>query len=176
MAEPELLRQGKAFHRLVQRFYAYESTFHRELRLYKANRRQGRADLFLWVDDTEDYAVIVEVKNTDWDAVNSRGSVGRNLSDHRRQLYSYLDGLIRVKSLSGSSRDIDLTDRDRTLGVVYPRSPTSRVLRSRIETYFDEHGISVVWFDEPPEQGTPAWEAWTAMQRGEFNDEVSNNR
>jgi len=175
MTEPERLRRGKKFHRLVQRFYEYESTFHHEQRLYKANRRQGRADLFLWVDDREDYAVIVEVKNTDWEDVDSRGNVARNLNSHRRQLYNYLDGIIQAKSLSGSS-DIDLAGRDRTLGVVYPQRPLSRALQERIETYFDGHGISVVWFDEPPDKGTPAWEAWNAMQRGEFNDDVGNGR
>jgi hypothetical protein len=128
VAEPERLRRGKAFHRRVQRFYAYESTFLDEFRLFKANRRHGRADLFVWVDDKEDYAVIVEVKNTDWDDVDSRGNVIRNLSSHRRQLYSYLDGVIEAESPSGS-RKIDLTDKERTLGIVYPRRPISSSLQ-----------------------------------------------
>jgi hypothetical protein len=32
------------------------------------------------VDEREDYAVIVEVKNTDWDDVDSRENVARNLN------------------------------------------------------------------------------------------------
>lgn len=168
MGEPERLRRGKEFHRLVQRFYVYESTFHPERRLYKASRRLGRADLFLWVDDQEDYAVITEVKNTNWDELESRGNVARNLSEHRRQLYSYLDGTIEVRSIS-SIRTINLSEIDRTLGVVYPRKPSSQSLQDRIEGYMDQHGISVVWFDEPPSEGSPAWQAWTAMQSGEFD-------
>jgi hypothetical protein len=92
--EPEVLRSGKAFHSLVERFYQYDSKFEPEKTLYKVKNRRGRMDLFLWVDSGNDYAVVVEIKNTDWDRLARRNTVRQNLRSHINQVWSYLEGAL----------------------------------------------------------------------------------
>lgn len=172
--EPGLLRSGKAFHNLVQRFYEYQSRFEHEKTLYKVTNRRGRMDLFLWVDNQEDYAVVMEIKNTDWDRLSRRNSVRRNLRSHINQVWSYLEGSLMAERI-GSKRTEDCGAREarreldaveRSAGIVYPKTPEAPGLKEAIETELGEWGISAVWFDQPPPEGSLAWHAWQAMQEG----------
>jgi hypothetical protein len=166
--EPIQLRTGKAFHRLVARFYEFESHFRSEQVLVKATGRNGRADLVLWAEKDHSYVVVIETKNTYWDTLASRSTAKRNLDRHRRQLWSYIDGSVPIDV--GTNDPLDLQSVDRQIGVVYPRTPVTPGLKEQIVKELGDSGISVVWFDEPPSDDTPAWQAWLAMQAGAFDE------
>jgi hypothetical protein len=171
--EPTHLAAGKAFHDLVQRFYLYEAEDIRgqgaeyRVDVKRGSRaRRGRADVLQWITlDGFLSCVILEVKNTDWDRLAKRGTVRRNLNSHRRQVWRYLYGTTEFRH-DEERKDVDLEDIDRVAGIVYPRVPGTEGLKEAIESYFGEWGITVVWFDEPPPEGTPAWEAWRAWKEG----------
>ena len=96
--EPELLRRGKEFHRLVQADWAGEiekATVRLEhsIQFLQAlnsckRRRRGRLDIF--VDQIAVLVTIVEIKATDWDRVLSRNR-RKLLAAHRRQVMHYVD-------------------------------------------------------------------------------------
>jgi hypothetical protein len=56
--------------------------------------RRGRIDLLLEVDDgRRPLLIVVEIKNTDWDA-RAPHRIRRNLARHARQVWRYLDALL----------------------------------------------------------------------------------
>jgi hypothetical protein len=55
---------------------------------------------------------------------------------------------------------------ERSAAVVYPKTPNTAGLKEEIEVELGGWGISAVWFDEPPAEGSPAWHAWQAMHKG----------
>jgi hypothetical protein len=165
------ISSGHTFHRVVAASYKYRSKFEHERRLVKATGRRGRADVFLWVvaDDLATGPVVVEAKFTDWDRLERRGTVTRNLNAHRRQVWSYLDGVVSFTLESGDSVVVDVLFAGGCAVLVYPFTPTTPGLRDRIETELgDGWGIIVDWFDQPGTPGTPGGEAWDALQRGEL--------
>jgi hypothetical protein len=95
--EPDPLRIGKAFGKLVATQYPRgmaEGTARPEAPIAVASGRAGRIDLLLEVDDHgRSLLVVVEVKNTDWDA-RAAHRLRPNLARHARQVRRYLDSLI----------------------------------------------------------------------------------
>lgn len=69
------LADGRAFHKLISRFYDFESKFNPERMLIKANGRRGCSDLFLWVESDCSIAVVIETKWSDWDTLSKRGTL-----------------------------------------------------------------------------------------------------
>lgn len=96
-------------------------------------RRRGRLDIYVDVD--EDYAVVIEIKSTQWDRVQ-RDSVVKLAGAHRRQIWRYIDAYLDLEQVSV------------TAAVIYPEPPRSPELRAFIEGYFDDVGITVVWYHE----------------------------
>jgi hypothetical protein len=116
VVEPELLRRGKEFHRLVQASWAGEIEkatvrpehsilFHTASSLIERNRR-GRLDIF--VDRIDDFVTVVEIKSTNWDRIpiaNRR----RLLAAHRRQVLRYVDEFLDEQHVNPPSiRQIDV--------------------------------------------------------------------
>lgn len=162
-----LLDDGRRFHELVARYYAYESEFTSERVLVKASGRLGRADLFLWVEADRSHALVAETKWTDWDFLERRGTMRRNLARHRRQVWGYLEGRVFVRrGLRGESIEFEAVTRQGAL--VYPSTPRSAGLRDAIEGELADWGITTYWFDQPPIEGTPGGRAWKALASGEI--------
>lgn len=164
---PSRLDDGRRFHELVARYYAYESEFTPERALVKASSRIGRADLFLWVEADRSHVLVAETKWTDWDLLEQRGTMQCNLARHRRQVWSYLEGRVHVRrGLRGESVELDAVTRQAAL--IYPSSPRSAALRDAIEGELADWGISTCWFDEAPPERTPGGRAWRALVTGEI--------
>lgn len=158
---------GRAFHELISRYYQYESEFDSERVLTKASGRVGRADLFLWAQCDHSYAIVIETKWTDWDRLQRKGTLRRNLGAHRRQVWSYLNGMISIeRGTKGDSAALESIDRQAAL--VYPRTPHCADVRISIEEELGRWGITTLWFDEPPPAHTPGGKAWAALQSGEI--------
>jgi len=86
-------------------------------------------------DDQGEFVFIVEIKATDWDRIKPK-NIRRNLSSHRRQLWRYAED-------PHIEQGVDVG-----LGIVYPRKPKRRGLVREIESYMEEYGIVVTWFDD----------------------------
>jgi len=179
---------GIAFGKLVARFYKFDEEEADEERfLFKAapeykkdaaaerppdaERKTGRIDVFMWLDPEHTDAMIIEAKWTDWDAIKARDNVEPNIESHAAQVSSYLGGTIEAERGKTGER-VELTNITLQSGLVYPSVPTTPGLREEIEEALAQECISVVWFDEPPAEGSPAGKAWWALQRGEL---VSND-
>lgn len=161
------LADGRLFHALIARFYAHESEFDPERVLIKAGGRPGRADLFLWAEPDRSFALVIEVKWTDWDRLAGRGTVRRNLASHRRQVWEYLEGRIFVRrGLSGDSVELEVIDRQAALA--YPAVPRTDGLRDTVESELGEWGITTNWFDEPPPADSAGGRSWTAIATGDI--------
>ncbi len=142
--EPEILRRGKAFHRRVQNNWkktARNGTVCREHRIeftqgssLTRHSRAGRLDLF--IDELGDFVSVVEIKSTDWDRVKQR-NIRKLLGEHRRQVWRYIYGHLYLQHLDICS------------GIIYPHPPTTPGLKEKIEDYFNEYGLQVVWYEDP---------------------------
>jgi hypothetical protein len=140
--EPEILRRGKEFHRRVRESWleSAEGAIHPERSILLTRRnpcafghRRGRLDLL--IDEVGGFVAVVEVKSTHWDSV--RPSNRRKLmSAHRRQVWRYIDEFLDVAGV------------DVCPGVIYPSVPLTPGLREDVETYLNDRGLQVVWFDD----------------------------
>ena len=136
--EPKRLRQGKAFHREVQREWCEEANGEvtTEASVIKPDGSRGRADVL--VDAGSDLVAIVEIKASDWDRMSS-GAVRENVTRQAQQIWGY------IESQLADGKEV-------SPGVVFPIRPKSRTRLTLIEELFDEEGISVVWQDETIEE------------------------
>jgi hypothetical protein len=99
-------------------------------------------------------AVVVEIKNTDWDAF-AADRVRPNLRRHLRQLQDYLDHYVdHIRRPQDSTRETtDSVDTepltwDTVIGVLlYPRRPDP-ARATLIEDVALEQALTVVWYDE----------------------------
>ncbi len=139
--EPKQLSRGKAFHKLVQADWkataegdiCIEESIPLLIRPGALNARGGRMDIY--VDESEGYVSIVEIKATNWDAIKPR-NIQRNLASHRRQVWKYIE-----KYCDGDGKDV-------CAGVIYPNEPKDQVLKERIEEYLNDYGLQVVWYHD----------------------------
>jgi hypothetical protein len=129
-----------------------------ERRLEKATGRGGRADALMICDVENRFAAIAEIKNTDWEAMERRGTVRRNVTRHARQVWSYLDGFVEAEMPHGTER-IALGRVERYAALVYPHVPAP-ALRAALDDAFGKYGISIVWLDEPPPRDSEVFSAW----------------
>src|SRR5580704_11315021 len=103
MSEPEVLRQGKVFHRTIQdewlsdTFGAALSEMPVELRSKLGDKRCGRIDVRM-LDPDEPIAFVVEVKASNFDRMTD-SAVRRNVGRNRLQVSRYGESLLEVASL-----------------------------------------------------------------------------
>ncbi len=139
--EPEALRRGREFHRRIQSDWAGEVEgvtvrLEHGVRLgiqsaTSKHQRRGRIDIF--IDKTDDFVTVVEIKSTDWDRVRN---LQKLMSSHRRQVLRYVDKYLDHDHVSVCA------------GVIYPKSPTTHGLKAWVETYMNNHALQVVWYDD----------------------------
>lgn len=136
--EPERLREGKRFHRLVQEEWleTAEGEVRPEKRVVKPGGRGGRVDIL--VDPAEEMVAVVEIKASDWDRM-TEANVKRNVRRQARQIWAYIESQLQ-------------DGKEVCPGVVFPRKPRLPGRLAQIETLFDAEGIPVVWQDESIEE------------------------
>jgi hypothetical protein len=141
--EPDLLRIGKVFGRLVATRYPTgmaHGTAQAEAPVAVAGGRAGRIDLLLVVDDHgRPLLVVVEVKNTDWDA-RAAHRLRPNLARHAHQVWRYLDSLLPELE-TGEQAGVQAA-------LVYPRRPSLPGRAELVEGLLGEQGISVLFYEE----------------------------
>ncbi len=131
--EPERLARGKRFHRTIGGEWrrTAEGNVHVERATVTPAGRRGRIDVS--VDADENLTAVVELKDTDWDAMAS-AAVERALRRHARQLACYVESCLAAgKAVSP--------------GIVYARAPRDVGRRRRIEAFFDAELVAVAWQD-----------------------------
>ncbi len=140
--EPEILRLGKDFHRLVQAAWAGEiagAPVHPEhgLLLTHASpptrhQRRGRIDLF--IDQLDDFVSIIEIKSTNWDTIGVKHR-RRLLGAHCRQVLRYVDEYLAHRM-------------NVCAAILYPHAPTNNDIQTLVEEYLNEQGLQVAWYRE----------------------------
>jgi len=132
--EPKPLRQGKKFHKKIQREWldSAEGIVKPEKGITKSSGRKGRIDIFVKSD--EKLVAIAEIKNSNWDIMNP-DAVRRNVKRQARQILNYIDSQLE------SGKDV-------SPGIIFPKRPKNKDRMSLIEQLFEEEGIPVVWMDE----------------------------
>jgi hypothetical protein len=151
---PNRLVRGQQFHRRVQTAFLSNlvgASGHPE---HTLALRTGvrRVDLLILPKvEAEVTAVIVEVKNTDWDSVHVRP----NLRRHIRQLQEYLDHYVDHlrtnldQPADSVSKDGLPVTWDSVIGVLlYPARPHDPDRVRLIEDIALEQALTVVWYDE----------------------------
>ena len=141
--EPSRLRQGRLFHRRVQKDWQdkAEGESKAEQPCTKPSGRKGRIDVHVDVDDN--LVAVVEIKHTDWDRMTPTG-VRRNARRYARQLWQYIDS-----QLQGLGEN---NEREVCPGIIFPNRPADADRLTLIERLFEEEGIPVVWEDETIEE------------------------
>lgn len=154
---PDRLVRGQQFHRRVQTAFlaglvgASASPEH-VLNLHTGRRR--RLDLLILPQTAgEVTAVVVEVKNSEWDDFRS-DRVRPNLRRHINQLQGYLDyyvdqirqGHRELADHLGTSQPVSW---DAVIGVLlYPRRPRISGRAQLIEDLAFQQALTIVWYDE----------------------------
>ena len=138
--EPEILRRGKRFHKLIQDAWNDPSdpSFGAE-KLVKfeyppdlaAKNRRGRIDVYFDLSDGSG-ACVFEIKATNWDKVKHRRNL---LGAHRRQIMKYVDQFLLLRDISVCAT------------VIYPKSPALEGIREEVEGYMGEWAIQVMWYE-----------------------------
>jgi hypothetical protein len=142
MSEPEQLKRGKKFQKIVQQDFEQNSkngkvipeAFISFKELKKIKQQSGRMDIL--IQELDDFVTIVEIKATNWDKIKPE-NIKRNLYRHQKQLFNYIDKFLEIDKL------------DVCLGIVYPKPPQKKGLRQFIEKYLeDNYGVPAYWFNE----------------------------
>jgi hypothetical protein len=140
MKEPEALRRGKRFHKIVQADLGQDTKDESircevpiEFFLKKGKKKWGRADIL--ISDESDLVAVLEIKATDWDRIKPK-NVKKNLWRHQNQLYSYVERFLEVDMKSVSAY------------IIYPTRPSSAELCKVIDDYLEAYGMLAHWYDE----------------------------
>jgi len=135
--EPEILQQGKNFHKTIQDDWRRnaEGRLFFEFTTDLAEGKTGRMDIL--VRESQSYVAVGEIKNSDWDRMSDL-AVKRNVKRQIRQVWGYIHSQLRLA-------------HDVTPGVIFPRKPIKQGRMELIEAHFEADGIAVVWNDETSE-------------------------
>jgi hypothetical protein len=152
-------RPGKRFKARERPALRHDGGFGIEVRIYKVEGNRDGAWIILFADAKKRFVSLVEIKNTDWNALARRGTLKPNVVRQARRLRSYLRG---TAELIGDDERCTLRLRhplDRSASIAFRRSPESSVRRG-VEDAFGEYAVSVIWLDRPPPNADefPTWE------------------
>lgn len=138
--EPKSLRLGKGFHKRIQKEWlnTAEGEVMPEKSIIKSSGRKGRMDIFVKNAGDKILVAIVELKNSDWDAMTTT-AIYRNVKRQARQIWEYIESQLKL-------------GKDISLGIIFPKRPKTPNRLNLIEQLFDEEGIPVVWENESIEE------------------------
>jgi hypothetical protein len=129
--------EPRAFERAVREHYL---TLGAEAEAPVSSRR---ADLALFMDADQSQVMLVEMKSTDWDHLET-ARVRPTLQRHTDQMLAYIDSPTSMGA--DGARAIERTGA-RYVTLAYPTRPATPGLAEEIERVLDNSGIAVVWFD-----------------------------
>jgi hypothetical protein len=139
--EPESLKRGKRFHKLIQEEWlrtSIDGTPRPERSIKKASGKKGRVDIL--VEELGDgFVSIIEIKTSDWDIMTEK-NVMRNVRRQIRQVWGYVNS------------QLDVYGRQVCPGIIFPKLPKDTERLNLIESMFNSEGIQVVWHDETMDQ------------------------
>jgi hypothetical protein len=141
---PRQLARGQRFHERVRAGWtriAPSPAVRAERAVTKYGGRRGRVDV--WLDAETTFAIVVEIKSTDWQRVLRR-RVREYVRRHGLQLHDYLAGA-------------DLEGRDVSMHVVYPRAPSDARLRALVEEGMLSMGVVVLWWADQSAPSGPSF-------------------
>ena len=142
--EPQALKRGKAFHKLIQAEWHKEAEgeVKSERVVTKKSGRRGRVDVFVNTTVSDGCIAIVEIKASDWDKMSDK-AVRRNVRRQIRQIWSYIESQILGPDYVPTGEHKSVSP-----GIIFPRRPMDKKRMELIESMFEEEGIPVVWHDE----------------------------
>ena len=141
--EPEQLKRGKVFQKIVQSDYEINSEgggvgieeFVSFKGIIDIKQKSGRMDIIIH-DPENDFVMIMEIKATDWDKIKSK-NIKRNLYRHGRQLFKYIDKFMKIDNKTVG------------LAMLYPKPPITKGLREYIEKVaMVKYDFPVYWYSE----------------------------
>jgi len=141
--EPEQLKRGKEFQKIVQSDYKRNSIGGgvgiEEFVSFKdvagIRQKSGRMDIIIH-DESDNYVMIMEIKATDWDKIKPK-NINRNLYRHSKQLFNYIDKFLTIDNNNVG------------LAMLYPKPPITKGLREHIEKHaMDKYSFPVYWYSE----------------------------
>jgi len=152
-------RAGKTFKARERPALRHDGGSGIEVRIYKVEGNRDEARMILFADAKQRFVSLVEVKNTDWDALAQRGTLKPNVARHARRLRSYLRGAVELAA-EDERITVRLLDVDRHASMMFLRGPVEPSVRAEVEDAFGAWGISVIWLDRPPPNADefPTWE------------------
>jgi hypothetical protein len=153
-------RPGKRFKARERPALRHDGGSGIEVRIYKVEGNRDGARIILFADAKQRFVSLVEIKNTDWNALARRGTLKPNVARHALRLRSYLRGTVE---LIGDDERCTLRLRhplDRSASMMFLRGPAEQSVRREVENAFGEYGVSVIWLDRPPPNADqfPTWE------------------
>lgn len=142
MPEPEQLKRGKIFQKIVQKDFK-NHTINGEACKEKMISFEGQKDIKqkigrmdILISELGDFVTILEIKATDWDKIKQK-NIKKNLYRHQKQLFKYVEKFTDVDKL------------DVCLGIIYPKPPRKKGLRQFIENYLEEnYCVPAYWYSE----------------------------
>ena len=131
-AEPEQLRRGRVFHKLVQTEWENdaEGCVVRERQVLLNTSRKGRVDVFVDDGQADGCIAIIEVKASDWDRMSGR-AVERNVRRQIRQVLRYISS-----QLDGGNYVSTGEHKTVSPGIIFAKSPNDQERKRRIEGLF----------------------------------------
>lgn len=143
MSEPTCLWRGKRFEAVFCADYpagmeARGFQLQHRVPTLSRRRKEGRGRIDFYIDASDDEHCIIELKATDWDAIERR-RVRSNVLRHARQMHRYLDGLDPSPPWRWQG----------SVGLVYPKRPQDDSKTRLIEDIAVELGeVAVFWFED----------------------------
>lgn len=140
--EPLPLRRGKRYEEVFcadypigieARGFELQSRVPTLSRFRKAGR--GRIDFYIDVD--KDDQCIIELKATDWNAIETR-HIRSNVLRHARQIHRYVDGLDPEPPWQWFG----------SVGLVYPKRPRDSSKIEPVERAAEDGFVVVFWFED----------------------------
>jgi hypothetical protein len=132
LGSSDRLRARNDLHREYRRDWVGENTSF-EVHLQDLKGRRRRIDILI-DDPRSDFVSVIEVKNSDWDAM-AEHRIRPNALRHASQLWTYMEPFI------------DLKNRNVCLGIVYPHAPRTPGRKERVEEILNEKFVMVSWED-----------------------------
>lgn len=157
---PRRRRSGKAFKARERSALRHDGGSGIEVRIYKVEGNRDGARIILFADAKQRFVSLVEIRNTDWDALAQRGTLRPNVARQARRLRSYLRGIVELIGDDARSTLRLGHPLDRHASMMFLRGPNEPSVRADVEDAFGTWGIGVIWLDRPPPNADqfPTWE------------------
>ena len=126
------LRQGKAFHKKVQKNWLQNAEG--EVKCEKLLIKSSGRIMDIYINSDNTLVTVVELKASNWDIMTNK-AVHINVNKQAKQIWNYIESQLKLK-------------KEVSPGIIFPKRPKNNDRMVLIERLFEEHGIPVVWDNE----------------------------